>query len=285
MTDRNRTAFSEGKDWPPRLSREEEQELARRNTGGDVDAAHTLILSHLPFVHHIARRYGRDGLPLGDLLQEGTIGLIEAVRRFNPDRGVRLSTYAMWWIRASIQDYVVRSRSLVKIGTTAAQKSMFFNLRRRFAGLPDLEALSDDIARAVAERFNTSVDEVRRFAQRIARPDHALDAPLADGARESWTDLAADPGPSPEERLSLLRETRPILGALAKGLSNLPPRERMIIRSRFFAEPALSRAALGEQLGLSKERVRQLELRALGRLKEFVASVSEAWETVPAVLR
>lgn len=285
MTDRNRTAFSEGKDWPPRLTREEEEELARRNTGGDVEAANTLILSHLPFVHHIARRYGRDGLPLGDLLQEGTIGLIEAVRRFNPDRGVRLSTYAMWWIRASIQDYVVRSRSLVKIGTTAAQKSMFFNLRRRFTGLPDLEALSDDIARAVAERFNTSVDEVRRFAQRIARPDHALDAPLADGARESWNDLAADPGPSPEERLSLLRETRPILSALAKGLSNLTPRERLIIRSRFFADPALSRAALGEQLGLSKERVRQLELRALARLKEFVASVSEAWETVPAVLR
>lgn len=285
MTVRPDTLFDHRKDWPPRLSREEEQELARRNTGGDVEAAHTLILSHLPFVHHIARRYGRDGLPLGDLLQEGTIGLMEAVRRFNPDRGVRLSTYAMWWIRASMQDYVVRSRSLVKIGTTAAQKAMFFNLRRRFTGLPDLETLSDDLARAVAERFNTSVDEVRRFAQRIARPDQSLDVPLSTDADTTWTDLVPDPDPSPEDRVSLLRESRAILGALAKGLSNLPPRERLIIRSRFFADPALSRAALGEQLGVSKERVRQLELRALNRLKEFIAAVGEAWEPTPLALR
>lgn len=253
-----------------RLSRQEEQELARRFIGGDLAAAHRLINSHLRFVHFIARRYGRDGHPIGDLLQEGTVGLIEAVRRFNPDRDIRLSTYAMWWIRASIQDYIVRSRSLVKIGTTAAQKAMFLNLRRRLGAFADLEGISDDIAKAVAERFNTSVEEVRRFARRIARPDNSLDMPVAPGSDESWVDYLPDTRPNPEERLSLLRESRAALTSLAKGLAILPPRERLIIRQRFFADPTPSRAALGAELGLSKERVRQLEVRALERLREVV---------------
>ena len=203
-------------------------------------------------------------------MQEGTVGLIEAVRRFNPDRGVRLSTYAMWWIRASIQDHIVRSRSLVKIGTTAAQKAMFLNLRRRMGAFADLEIVSDDIAKAVAERFSTSVEEVRRFARRIARPDQSLDMPVAADSDDSWVDYLPDTRPSPEDRLSLLRESRAVFSSLAKGLANLPPRERLIIRRRFFAEPAPSRAALGAELGLSKERVRQLEVRALERLREVI---------------
>lgn len=269
----------------PRLTQSEEQELARRSVGGDMAAAHHLIISHLRFVHHVARRYGRYGHPLGDLLQEGTVGLIEAVRRFNPDRGVRLSTYAIWWIRASIQDHIVRSRSLVKIGTTATQKAMFFNLRRRLGSLGDLEAISDDIARAVADRFNTSVEEVRRFARRISRPDQSLDAPTTTDGGETWLDNVRETGPNPEERLSLLRESRSAFGALAKGLANLPPRERLIIRHRFFTEPTLSRAALGAKLGLSKERVRQLEVRALAHLKEVVLSVLDPSEPMAALAR
>lgn len=267
----------------PRLSQSEEQELARRSISGDIAAAHRLIVSHLRFVHHVARPYGRYGHPLGDLLQEGTVGLIEAVKRFNPDRGVRLSTYAMWWIRASIQDHIVRSRSLVKIGTTATQKAMFFNLRRRLVALGDLEAISDDIARAVAERFNTSIEEVRRFARRIARPDQSLDASTTPDGDETWLDSVRETGPDPEERLSLLRESKAIFGALAKGVANLPPRERLIIRHRFFAEPALSRTALGAKLGLSKERVRQLEVRALAHLKEVIQPVLEPAEPAAAL--
>lgn len=266
-----------------RLTPQEEQELARRYLGGDLAAAQRLVLSHLRFVHHVARRYGRYGHPVGDLLQEGTVGLIEAVRRFNPDRGVRLSTYAMWWIRASIQDYIVRSRSLVKIGTTAAQKAMFFNLRRRLGA--DFESISDDIARAVAERFNTSVEEVRRFARRIARPDRSLDMALAPGSARTWADCLADDGPTPEERLSFRRETRAVLASLAKGLANLPPRERLIIRRRFFADPAPSRAALGAELGLSKERIRQLEMRAIERLRAVVLAAADPGERVCPIPR
>lgn len=270
----------------PRLSAAEELELAQRLKGGDLAAAQSLILSHIRFVHHIAWRYGRAGHPLNDLLQEGTVGLIEAVRRFNPDKGVRLSTYAMWWIRASIQDHIVRSRSLVKIGTTAAQKAMFFNLRRRLAAFPDFETISDDIARAVADRFNTSVEEVRRFTRRIARPDQSLDVPVAEDSAETWVDLIPDPGPSPEDRVSLKRDSSAVIGALVTGLSNLPPRERLIIRHRFFADPTLSRAALGAEMGLSKERVRQLEVRALDRLKEVIGSVIDLSDfAVPALGR
>ena len=198
--------FLRKSDPSERLSRQEEQELARRYIGGDVAAAHRLILSHLRFVHHVARRYGRDGHALSDLVQEGTVGLIEAVRRFNPDRGVRLSTYAMWWIRASIQDHIVRSRSLVKIGTTAAQKAMFLNLRRRMGAFADLETVSDDITKVVADRFSTSVEEVRRFARRIARPDQSLDAPVSAESNDSWVDYLPDTRPSPEDRLSRLRD-------------------------------------------------------------------------------
>lgn len=267
--------FLRKSDPSERLSRQEEQELARRYIGGDVAAAHRLILSHLRFVHHVARRYGRDGHALSDLVQEGTVGLIEAVRRFNPDRGVRLSTYAMWWIRASIQDHIVRSRSLVKIGTTAAQKAMFLNLRRRMGAFADLETVSDDITKVVADRFSTSVEEVRRFARRIARPDQSLDAPVSAESNDTWVDYLPDSRPSPEDRLSRLRDSRAVFSSLAKGLANLPPRERLIIRRRFFAEPAPSRAALGAELGLSKERVRQLEVRALERLREFIFAAGE----------
>ena len=249
----------------PRLSRGEERELVRRIQRGDTGAVGELVTRHLRFVLYIARRYRSHGQPVGDLFQEGVVGLIEAIRRFNPDRDTRLATYAMWWIRASIQDYVVRSRSLVKIGTTAAQKALFFHLRRRAEG----ETPSDELVRALSERFNTSVAEVLALARRIARPEEPLDAPVTDGG-PPLIDGVADTRPNPEEALLLASEFRLWRERLLSALAALPPRELLIIKRRFLAEKVPSRAALARELGLSKERVRQLETRALARLRALL---------------
>jgi len=265
----------------PRLTRGEERELFHRVQRGDAAATAKLVLSHLRFVVHIARRYRRYGHPLADLIQEGMVGLMLAVRRFNPDRGVRLSTYAMWWIRASIQDYVVRSRSLVKIGTTAAQKSLFFNLRRRIGEIVESDSVSDDFARALAERFNTSVAEVVGFARRVARPDQSLETPATADESSRLIDLVRDDRPTPEDALVSASEGRLWRELLKDALAALPPRELLIIRRRFLADKAPSRAALGAELGLSKERVRQLEVRALARLKSLLQSLRDGVDPLP----
>ena len=264
----------------PRLTRGEERELLRRLRGGDGAAAAKLVASHLRFVIHIAKRYRRDGLPLADLIQEGTVGLLEAVKRFNPERDVQLSTYSMWWIRAAIQDYVVRSRSLVRIGTTAAQKSLFFNLRRRVSEMVEGDGPSEEFARGLAERFNTSVAEVIAFARRIARPDVSLDIPAAGEDGAPMIDRMPDGRPTPEDALVAESEGRFWRERLMRALSALPPREMMIIRRRFLAEKVPSRAALARELGLSKERVRQLEVRALARMKEFLPPLREPADTI-----
>jgi len=266
----------------PRLTQGEERELFHRVQRGDAAATAKLVLSHLRFVVHIARRYRRYGHPLADLIQEGMVGLMLAVRRFNPERDVRLATYAMWWIRASIQDYVVRSRSLVKIGTTAAQKSLFFNLRRRLGELMESDSVSDDFARALAERFNTSVAEVASFARRIARPDQSLDAPATEDGTSRLIDLMRDERPTPEDALVRASEGRQWRDWLVDALAALPPRELTIIRRRFLADKAPSRAALGTELGLSKERVRQLEMRALARLKSFLQALRDGGDPLPS---
>ena len=247
----------------PRLSRIQ---------GGDAGAIAELVLSHLRFVMHVARRYRSDGHPLSDLFQEGVVGLIEAIKRFNPDRDTRLATYAMWWIRASIQDYVVRSRSLVKIGTTAAQKALFFHLRRRVGGSG--ETPSEELVRALATRFNTSVAEVLSLARRIARPDQSLETATVDG-RAPLIDRIADVRPTPEEALVEASEFQLWRGRLARALAALPPRELMIIKRRFLADKATSLAALAAELELSKERVRQLEARALARLRAILQATLE----------
>jgi RNA polymerase sigma-32 factor len=263
----------------PQLSRVEEQELFRRLRQGDRAAATKLVTSHLRFVLHIAKRYNNHGHPLADLIQEGTVGLLEAVKRFNPDRDVQLSTYAMWWIRAAIQDYVVRSRSLVKIGTTAAQKSLFFNLRRRIGELVDGDGLNEDFAKGLADRFNTSVADVMNFARRIARPDLSLDATFPDSdGRPPGIDQLQDETPTPEDTLVAESERRLWLEWLGRALSGLPPRELLIIRRRFLTDKAPSRAALGMELGLSKERVRQLEVRALAQLKAMLQPLRDHGE-------
>ena len=160
----------------PMLDHAEEQSLVRRSGAGDRDAAHRLLASHLRFVIKIARSYRRSGLPMADLIQEGTLGLMHAIRRFDPDKGVRLSTYAMWWIRAAMQDYAVRSWSLVRIGTTNAQKALFLRLRRLTAELKEgAEGLSDDLIASLAKRFDTTAAEVRALARRVRGGDSSLE--------------------------------------------------------------------------------------------------------------
>lgn len=259
----------------PRLTYTREQELFKKLQNGDTSAAQELVTSHLRFVLHIARLYKSHGYPLADLMQEGTVGLMEALKRFNPDQRTRLSTYSMWWIRAAIQDYVIRSRSLVKIGTTAAQKSLFFNIRRRMAERPWEDSLPEELARNLAARFNTSVSDVFKFALRIGRTDQSLNVPAKGKSSSTLIDQVIDERPGPEEKLIKEKDGRFWRARLVKALSTLPPREFLIIRRRFLTEQVPSRADLGAELGLSKERVRQLEVRALEKLKGLLKPLRE----------
>jgi RNA polymerase sigma-32 factor len=255
----------------PMLDREEEQSLARRSGAGDHDAAHRLLASHLRIVIKIARSYRRSGLPMADLIQEGTLGLMHAIRRFDPDKGIRLSTYAMWWIRASMQDYAVRSWSLVRIGTTNAQKALFLRLRRLTADLKEgAEGLSDDIIAGLAKRFDTTAAEVRALARRVRGGDASLDQRMGSesGERRSWLDLLASDAPSPEELAAEASERQFLAEVVQKALRMLPPREQIIIRMRYLDEVKQTFEAIGHEIGLSKDRVRQLEAQALKVLKE-----------------
>ncbi len=257
----------------PMLTRNEEVELARRCQEGDLAASGRLITSHLRFVIKIAKRYRNYDLPMTDLIQAGTVGLIQAVRRFSPERNVRLATYAMWWIRAAIQDYVMRSWSLVRVGTTAAQKSLFFTLRRVRAeireGADSLGEESLKVLKALAQRSGMKMSDVLTVASRLAGRDTSLNVPLDrdDAGAIEWIDSLPDARPTPEETIAVTSEQRFLDGVLNKALSMLPPREQMIIRKRYLAEAASTFEALARELGVSKERVRQLEARALAELR------------------
>ncbi|MDP6788064.1 MAG: RNA polymerase factor sigma-32 [Rhodospirillales bacterium] len=258
----------------PMLDNEEEKRLARHSAAGDNAAASRLIASHLRFVIKIARTYRNSGLPMSDLIQEGTVGLIQAVRRFNPDRGVRLSTYAMWWIRAAIQDHVVRSWSLVRIGTTNTQKAVFLRLRQIRAELiSGAEDLSDEIVGKLAARLGTTAAEVAAVARRMAGGDQSLDQPLSGNADEGQTTLLdhlASEAPTPEETVAAASEISFISETIGKALAMLPPREEFIIRQRYFEEARQTFEAIGREIGLSKDRVRQLEARALEKLRDVL---------------
>ena len=245
----------------PRLSASEERELISRVRLGDRRASERLILSQLRFVIRIAGRYRRhhDGA-LQDLIQEGTVGLLEAIRRFNPDRGARLSTFAMWWIRAAIQDYVLRTGSAVRVATTPRHRSMFFS-----RSIHDADGPSGDVAHRLARRFNTTVDDVRAFGQRLRHTDQSLEASDAEGRR--YADTLAAPGPDPEAVLAGRRERLELVHRLRTAIPSLTQRERLILRRRFLSEKRESLAKIARDLGLSKERVRQLEARALAKMR------------------
>jgi RNA polymerase sigma-32 factor len=256
----------------PLLTREEEVDLAKRSVAGDRAAMARLIKAHRRFVIKIARKYRNYGLPMNDLVQEGTIGFIQAVKRFDPSRDVRLNTYAMWWIRASIQDHVIRSWSLVRVGTTAAQKALFFKLRRMMAELKgSADALGEEFLSPLAKRFGMPLKEARTVAMRASSLDQSLNRPIGRDDPEEWLAQVPDQQPTPEDNAVAASDRHFWNGLLARAFAALSPRERAIIRGRYLRERGQTREAIGRELGISKERVRQLEARALAKLRQFLA--------------
>ncbi|MBM65989.1 MAG: RNA polymerase subunit sigma-70 [Myxococcales bacterium] len=251
----------------PLLSREEEEEAARAFVEtGDPRQAERLVLANLRFVVRIAHEYRGYGMRLLDLIQEGNMGLMNAVQKFDPDRGYRLVSYAVWWIRAYIQDYVMRSYSLVKMGTTQAQRKLFFSGRKVKR---QLEQRGEDASReAIAEAMGLKVSEVDQMEVRMARRDYSLDAPISaedDGGR--LIDVLPAEQEDPESIVTdrLLQEAR--VSAVGEALEVLDERERRIIGARDLAEEPMTLAELGEELGVSRERARQLEARGRQKIR------------------
>ncbi len=257
----------------PILSADEEYMLAKRfHDSGDVDAAHKLVTSHLRLVAKIAMGYKGYGLPVADLISEGNVGLMKAVKKFEPDKGFRLSTYAMWWIRASVTEYILQSWSMVRLGTMAAQKKLFFSLRRTKNKLEIMDngELSEDQAQAIANETNATTDEVHHLNRRLASRDMSLNAPLSIDEGGEHQDLLEDERPNPERaasdsQLSTLRSE-----VVGEALENLNERDRDIFQRRHLSEEPPTLEELGEEYGISRERVRQLEARAFSKVKEFI---------------
>lgn len=266
----------------PYLDREHELALALAwRDRRDQAAFGELILAHMRLVVAAALRMRGYGLPLGDLVQEGTVGLMEAASRFDPDRGLRFSTYATWWIRAAMQDFVLRNWSIVRSGTTASQKSLFFNLRRlrqRIAD-PTRRTMNEAELQRLADALGVTWREVEAMEQRLAAADSSLNAPLGETGEDSWQDTLADDRPTPEEIVSDADDTEHRHGLLATALDRLPARERRIIQARQLAEDNATLEELGRELGVSKERVRQLERRAFSRLRKDVLARAGAGPT------
>jgi RNA polymerase sigma-32 factor len=257
----------------PLLSREHELHLARQwRQFGDEQALHELVQAYMRLAISTASRFKNYGLPMGDLIQEGVVGLMQAAARFEPERDVRFSTYAAWWIRSAMQDYILRNWSVVRTGTTAAQKSLFFNLRRLRAKIDDGRGLGlDDAGRGyVAEALSVSVDEVESMEMRLAGGDQSLNASIAAEGEDAWQDFLADERPNPEEVVSELLDGRRRAGWLASSLEELSDREQIIIRERRLREDGRTLEELGTRLGISKERVRQIEHRALMKLRSAI---------------
>ena len=257
----------------PVLTAEEEYMLAQRwREHGDVDAAHKLVTSHLRLVAKIAMKYRGYGLPVADLLSEGNIGLMKAVKKFEPERGFRLATYAIWWIKAAMTEYVLRSWSLVRMGTMAAQKKMFFNLRRLKSRLEILDNgdISVDDARALAKRLNVSEDEIVDMNRRISSRDASLNTPLGEEEGMEFQDTLVDDSPSPEAIAIRGDEASRRRRLLVDALKTLNERERHIFVERRLKEDPVTLEELGQHYGISRERVRQLEARAFEKIQGLV---------------
>jgi RNA polymerase sigma-32 factor len=258
----------------PMLEPEEEFMLAKRwQEHGDTDAAHKLVTSHLRLVTRIAMGYRGYGLPIGEVISEGNVGLMQAVKRFEPDKGFRLATYAMWWIRASIQEYILRSWSLVKMGTTAAQKKLFFNLRRMKGQIKALEEgdLKPEQVKKIATTLGVPEDDVISMNRRLGG-DASLNAPVRtdmEGGGE-WQDWLVDDAPDQEERLVESEELSQRKAYLAKAMDTLNERERRIFEARRLAEDPATLEDLSEEFGVSRERIRQIEVRAFEKVQAAV---------------
>jgi RNA polymerase sigma-32 factor len=254
----------------PLLERDRELDLARRwREDGDEGALHELCTAYMRLVVAIAARFRTYGLPMPDLVQEGNVGLMLAAARFEPERELRFSTYATWWIRSCIQDYILRNWSIVRTGTTAAQKSLFFNLRRLRALLrdPTEGGLSPESRTYVANALRVEEDEVDRMAARLSAADRSLNAPIGDAGDSEWQDLLPDAGLLPEDETMVERDRAVRRGWLDEALGDLTERELTIIRERRLAEEGVTLETLGRKLGVSKERVRQIEHQALRKLR------------------
>ena len=254
----------------PLLSREHELALARRwRHQQDERALHELVESYMRLVVSTASRFRHYGLPMSDLVQEGVVGLMQAAARFEPERDVRFSTYAAWWIRSAMQDFILRNWSVVRTGTTAAQKSLFFNLRRLRAKIDDGRYASlDEAGKAyIAQELSVDVREVEAMEMRLMGGDQSLNATIVSSGEEAWQDFLADDRPGPEEIVTGAHDGRQRSRWLALSLAELSERERTIIRERRLREDGRTLEELGVRLGISKERVRQIEHRALQKLR------------------
>jgi RNA polymerase sigma-32 factor len=255
----------------PMLAPEEELRLAlawRNNE--DLEAAHKLVTSHLRLVAKIALGYRGYGLPVGELISEGNVGMMQAVKRFDPDRGFRLATYAMWWIRAAIQEYILHSWSLVKMGTTAAQKKLFFNLRRlkgQMQAIEDGDLQPEQVAK-IAHMLAVPEQDVINMNRRLAAPDHSLNAPVRADSEGEWQDWLVDEGESQETTIAEQEEMTGRKTLLANALKTLNERERHILIERRLKDNPTTLEDLSQQYNISRERVRQIEVRAFEKLQK-----------------
>lgn len=260
----------------PLLERDRELDLARRwREEQDEDALHELCTAYMRLVVAIAARFRTYGLPMSDLVQEGNVGLMLAAARFEPERELRFSTYATWWIRSCVQDYILRNWSIVRTGTTAAQKSLFFNLRRLRALLRDPSdgGLSPESRAYVATTLRVDEDEVDRMASRLSAADRSLNAPIGEAGDSEWQDLLPDDSMLPEDETMLERDRQTRHMWLAEALGDLTEREMIIIRERRLVEEGVTLETLGRKLGVSKERVRQIEHQALRKLRSALTRI------------
>ncbi|MDB3953380.1 RNA polymerase sigma factor RpoH [Alphaproteobacteria bacterium] len=257
----------------PMLEKGEEYMLAKRwREHEDTEAAHKMVTSHLRLVAKIAMGYRGYGLPVSDLISEGNVGLMQAVKRFEPERGFRLATYAMWWIRASMQEYILRSWSLVKMGTTAAQKKLFFNLRKMKNKLEAFEEgdLSPEHVEHISTELKVPEKDVISMNQRLAAHDHSLNAPLKIDGEGEWQDWLEDETESHEIQIAEAQELDKRRDMLTNAMALLNEREKRIITMRRLEEDAMTLEELSQEYGISRERVRQIEVRAFEKLQKAI---------------
>jgi len=271
----------------PLLSVEEEQRLAHRfRDEDDTRAAHHLVTANLRFVVKVAYEYRSYGFRMADLIQEGNIGLMKAVQKFDPDKGIRLISYAVWWIRAYIQNYILRSWSLVKLGTTQAQRKLFFSLARTKRELDKLSTehgADSDAADAskVARKLRVKPGEVREMEQRMEGRDLSLDAPMGEDGTYSHVDFVVAPDMAQDAEISSAQEQQIVSSRVVAALTRLDPRERFIVEQRVMSDRPMTLKELGEHFGFSRERARQLEIRAKDKLKQELHTLADEidWPT------
>jgi RNA polymerase sigma-32 factor len=263
----------------PLLSPEDEYMFAKRwKEHGDSESARRLVTSHLRLVAKIAMGYRGYGLPVSEIVSEGNVGLMQAVKRFDPDKGFRLATYAMWWIRASIQEYVLRSWSMVKMGTTAAQKKLFFNLRKAKNNIGAIEEgdLTPDHTATLADQLGVTETEVTEMNRRLSGGDASLNAPLRSESESEWQDWLADDTADQETRLAEREEMGERHELLVNAMKDLTDRERDIIQARRLQDEPATLEELSQKYGVSRERVRQIEVRAFEKLQRGMKAAMTA---------